>query len=75
MTTAAAKDCDRTIAIFVETVKGNARLAKTLDAYLRRNGSSLKELLHCLRWSRASTGDTATLAEALRTAAAALESR
>ena len=42
------KDCDKTIAIFVDTVKGNARLAKSLDTYLRRNGSSLKELLHCL---------------------------
>jgi hypothetical protein len=69
------KDCDRTIAIFVETVKGNARLAKSLDAYLRRNGSSLKELLHCLRGGGRSTAGNATLADALRTAADALESR
>ena len=68
--------CDKTIAIFVDTVKGNARLAKSLDTYLRRNGSSLKELLHCLgARGRGAGPDNASLADALRTAAAALESR
>ena len=69
------KGCDKTIAIFVDTVKGNARLAKMLDAYLRRNGSSLKELLACLRGRGRSASDSRSLADALRTAADALESR
>lgn len=41
--------CRETIETFVSTVEGEPRLAKQLDTELRERGSSLDELLHCLR--------------------------
>ena len=42
-------DCTRTLTIFLDLIAGNPRLAKSLDAALRREGSSLDELLRCMR--------------------------
>lgn len=41
--------CTRTLTIFLDLVAGNPRLAKSLDAALRRQGSSLDDLMRCLR--------------------------